>query len=409
MAFTRLTLEMLNFFPRIVRTVIALASLTAILLSLGTAQESAVESRFRHGTDAMRSGSLDEAESDFLDVIRVAPQFAEAYLNLGLVQEQQAKYEQSIASLQHALKLKPALRGANLFLGLAHYRLAHYEPSLIALRKETKLNPGDPKAWMWLGVVELVSDQVPEATEALDRAAKLAPDDVDILYHQGRAHMLMSKQSYQRMFKVDPESWRIRLVLAQANAEADRDQDAVAEYEAAIKLSPSEPGLHEELGSELWKMGKSAEAQAAYQQELQLDPNSLLATYKLGVLKVLDSNPAEAKVLLQKALAQRPKLSGAYYYLGRAELQVNNQQAALDDFQRTIQLDSGGEITRQAYYQMAQLYRKLHRSEDAEKALATFQKLKQEAADQQSELFEKKRKMQEQNPEELPATVGDQN
>jgi tetratricopeptide (TPR) repeat protein len=106
---------------------------------------------------------------------------------------------------------------------------------------------------------------------------------------------------------------------------------------------------------------------------------------------------------------QSPKLSTAYYYLGRAELQLNHQQAALDNFERVLQLDKGGEVTRQAYYQMAQLYRKMNRPQDAANALAAFQKLKQEAAEKQSQLFEKKRKMQEQNSEDLPPLVGDQN
>ncbi len=31
----------------------------------------------------------------------------------------------------------------------------------------------------------------------------------DILYHRGRARLLVSKDSYAEMFKVDPQSWRV--------------------------------------------------------------------------------------------------------------------------------------------------------------------------------------------------------
>src|SRR5260370_16074205 len=162
--------------------------------------------------------------------------------------------------------------GTIFFLPRHIYRMTEYGPAVAALRLEIKLNPADHKAWMWLGVVELAQEQPEEATVALDKAAKLAPNDVDILYHRGHAHLLVSKLSYERMLHADPDSWRVRQVLAQADAEADRDMDAVSEYQAAIKAAPQQPGLHEELGTEYWKMNKIEEAEGEYKRELAIDP-----------------------------------------------------------------------------------------------------------------------------------------
>src|SRR5260370_14189516 len=117
---------------------------------------------------------------------------------------------------------------------------------------------------MWLGVVELAQEQPEEAAVALDKAAKLAPNDVDILYHRGHAHLLVSKLSYERMLHADPDSWRVRQVLAQADAAADRHMDAVSEYQAAITAAPQQPGLHEELGSESWKINKLEDTEAEH-------------------------------------------------------------------------------------------------------------------------------------------------
>ncbi len=386
--------------PRLVGLV-TLISMTLSISTLG--QESAVDSKFRDGTEAMRSGSLDQAAEAFSAVIHASPRFAEAYLNLGLVREQQGKYEDAIRALQQALRLKPALRGANLFLGLANYRLNHYPAAIAALRRETKQSPSDAKAWMWLGVVGLDAGHGDEAAAALDKASKLAPQDVDILYHRGRAHMLISKEAYQQMFKADPNSWRVHLVLAQANAEADRDADAIAEYLAAIKLAPQEPGLHESLGSEYWKVSKFDDAQNAYQEELRIDPNSTLALYKLGVLKVLGSQASEGKRLLEETLRRDPAASNAYYYLGRAELQLNNREAALADFEKVVKMPVGDEVIRQAYYQMALLYRQMRRNDEAGKALATFQKLKQEADLHQQQILERKRQRLNPSLEDLPS------
>src|SRR5712691_6911645 len=89
--------------------VITLMSVSVSLCA--SAQDSSMESRFRHGTEAMRNGALDEAAGDFSAVIHISPRFAEAYFNLGLVREQQGRFDDAITSLQHALVLKPTLRG----------------------------------------------------------------------------------------------------------------------------------------------------------------------------------------------------------------------------------------------------------------------------------------------------------
>ena len=92
---------------------------------------------------------------------------------------------------------------------------------------------------MWLGVVQLADEQADQAAESLDRAAKLNPDNVDILYNRGRAHLLVSKNSYEKMYKTDPNTWRVHQVLAQAYAESGRHEEAISEYQAAIRKRQS--------------------------------------------------------------------------------------------------------------------------------------------------------------------------
>src|SRR4029077_7160484 len=140
----------------------------------------------------------------------------------------------------------------------------------------------------------------------LDQAAKLKPGDQDILYHRGRAHLLVSKNSYAKMFKIDENSWLVHRVLAQANAEADRHVDAIAEYEVAIKLAPTQPRLHEELGTEYRAANKIAEAEQAFRQELELDPHNVLATYKLGAIEVEKGDGAKGKELMEAAQQENP-------------------------------------------------------------------------------------------------------
>ena len=287
----------------------------------------------------------------------------------------------------------------NLFLGVAEYRLNHLDKAVAtALEKETAGNPKDAGGrWMWLTSrcrATGARARRKKQRDALDKAAKLAPDNVDILYQRGRAHLLVSKNSYSRMFKADPNSWRVHQVLAQADAEADRDQDAIAEYQAAIKLAPNQPGLHEELGVEYQKTGKFEAAEGELRKELELDPNNVLARYKLGTLLIEQGNAVEGKDAVEAALKQNPRLTNAAYYLGRAEMQLGNDASAAEDFKRAVASDSDTEIVQQSWYQLGIVYRRMHRIAEAQQALTTFQKMKDQETERQRQSLERKKKAQ---------------
>jgi tetratricopeptide (TPR) repeat protein len=362
----------------------------------------AIAQQFQLATEAMRAGNLEQAGDGFAEILKHAPTFAEAFLNLGLVREEQGRHQEAIADFQKALQLKPRLRGASLFLGVSEYRTNQLEASVAALRKETSISPKDSNAWMWLGIVALEKGDGDEAVQALDQAAKLAPENVDILYHRGRAHLFVSNDSYARMFKADPKSWRVRELLAEASAGAERHMDAIAEYEAAIKLAPNEPRLHEELGTEYRLAGKLPEAEQAYLRELEIDPENISAQYKLGVIAIESGDPSRGKSLIEGALRVKPDLQHSDYNLGRAEMLLGNDAAAAQHLERaTSAAGSDPEVVEQSWYQLGIAYRRLHRTEEAQKAMATFQKLKDEEAEKSQKAL--KRFQTQQNPATAPS------
>ena len=368
-----------------------------------TAQMSQEVSKvFQQASDAMRSGDLNAAGDGFAAAAKLAPAFAEAHFNLGLVREEQGRLEDAIASFQKALTLQPHLHGANLFLAIAHYKLNHFDQALAAAHKETEAYPKDASAWMWLGVIELAKDRPEEAAAALDKASQIAPHNTDILYHRGQAHLLVSRNSYERMFKEDPKSWRVHEVLGEIDSDAERYDDAIAEYLEAIKLAPTQPGLHEELGAVYRRAMKAEEADAAFQAELEINPHNALARYERGVLATERGDGAKGKELIEAAVSEKPDLPHADYNLGRAEKLLGNDAAAVAHLERAIASDSDPEIVEQAWYQLGTLYRRLHRPEDAQKAFAMFQKLKDASAEASQQALAKLKNRQNPNAPELP-------
>jgi tetratricopeptide (TPR) repeat protein len=351
-----------------------------------------LENLFSEGTEALRAGNLDQAAQDFSAAVKMNPSFAEASFNLGLVRMQQGQYEEAIFSLDRSLALKPRLRGAHLFLGIAHYRRNEYDKAIPALKRETEIDPSNAQAFMWLGVAELAKGDAFGASAALDKAAELKPHDVDILYHRGRAHMLVSKASYEEMYKTDPNSWRVHQVLSQSYADADRVDDAIAECQLAVNARPNEPGLHEELGDLYWRQNQLPKAETEFQSELKADPESTESLYKLAVISLERSKTDVAAELLVQVLQRTPHSADAEYQLGRAQAQMGNVDAAVTSFNAAV-ADSGKsdtETLRQSYYQLAQLYRRQQKPEESRAALDSFMRLKQQADTQQSQNLQDK-------------------
>ena len=374
--------------------------LAILVVALGpslASQTGEIEKTFHEGNLAMRNGQLDVAAADFQSVTSAMPRFAEAHFNLGLVRLQQGRLNDAISSLKHSLSLKPSLRGANLFLGIAEYRNNDYKDAIAAIKHETATDPKNAKAWMWLGVAQLGAGDADGASTSLDKAALLAPDDVDILYHRGRAHILVSKESYEKMYKADPNSSRVHQVLAQSFVEQDRLEEAAHECQEALQLKSDEPGLHEELGDIYLEQNHLAEAESEFQSELKVDPQSQTSMYKLAVVSLERSKPEVASSLLQDLLRREPRSADAHYQLGRAQSQLGNIDDAVNQFLLAVKQskESGtqdSDTLRQSYYQLAQLYRRQQKPEESKAALENFMRLKQQADAQQAQRLQDKLK-----------------
>ena len=346
---------------------------------------------FQKGTEALQSNQPAEAIQDFQQVTQESPRFAEAYLNLGLAYGRIAKNEEAIHSLEQGIGIKPSMRGAHLFLAIAQYNLSRFDAAAVSIRKETTLHASDPQAWMWQGIIDLAVGHLADSVDDLNRAQSLDPKNVDILYHRGRAALALSRQSYEAMFKLDPQSWHVHQVLAEAAVEQSNDAEAIEQYKQTIALAPPQSGLYEALGSAYWRSGKFPEAQEAYEQAVKIDPDDIVAVYKLGCLRVDRSDAAGGKALLSRVEVADPSLTMTTYYLGRAETQLGNNDAAIADFKRTIDRHLDEETTKQAYFQLSRVYRRMHDLPDSERAQAQFRVLDQQSKEALQQKLEQRR------------------
>jgi len=367
------------------RRVTAVASSFLLALAIAApvvAQEDKVESTLRLGAEAMHNGKPQEAEKYFREVTQIAPQLADGYLDMGLAQLRQNKLADAVESLQKSLQLAPNAPGAHMFLGIAYFQMNRLDQARTALKQEVDLAPASSEALMWLGITELAAGNPEKAVAPLDKAAELSPKDINILDYRGRAHLLVSKESYAQMYALDPGSWRVHRLSAQIYSESNQHREAIEEYEVAVKLAPKEPDLYEELGDEYRKDSNLEMARATYAKRLELTPHDPVAMYNLGSVLVEQSKAAEGVPLLKEAIKVFANPTVADYYLGRGLAEMGKYEEAIASLERATKVEPQNEVARRAYYQLSQIYRKMQRLPDARDALAEFQKLTEQEGKQ---------------------------
>ena len=362
-------------------------------VSISAAQSPAVQDAFQRGARAMHDGRSADAERAFRDAVKLAPEFPDAHLDLGLVLGREGKLPEAIASIQRSLQLDPALASAHMFLGIFLYQANRPEEAIASLQEEIARDSKNVEAFTWLGTVEMSVDHPDGAAAAFDRAVELAPNDLNVLELRGRAHSLVARNSYARMAQLEPGSWHVHRVQGELYAEEERHSEAIAEYQAAIKMEARNPDLYEALGDELRKANRLDEAQKAYARELELTPQNAIAMYDLGSTDVELGDAAAGVPLLQAMLKIFEHSPVAEYYVGRGLALEGKDAEAVVWLERSSLADPSGEVGKRSYYELARVYRRLQRTADAQKALAEYNRLREAQEKQNAARVEDWRKL----------------
>jgi adenylate cyclase len=107
---------------------------------------------------------LDRATSEVNTALRLNPNFALAYSNLGSIHNYSGRPLEAIPVLERAIRLDPAYRAQNLhFLGIAHLLVGKYETAAVLLRERILLVPETDFSRVLLASVLGYLGQVDEA------------------------------------------------------------------------------------------------------------------------------------------------------------------------------------------------------------------------------------------------------
>ncbi len=186
----------------------------------------------RHlGASLLALGRAEEAAARFQDAVAMAPESAEARLDLATALEEADRPDEAAEGYEAAARLAPTDPGP--LVGLARVRVAQGREAdaIAALRRVVSLDPNDAQTHHNLGVLLARNGEPAAAAARFREALALNPERVDTHYS-----------------------------LAGALVRLDRLAEAAALYEAALAREPSHRRAHYNLGAVLARMRRTAGA-----------------------------------------------------------------------------------------------------------------------------------------------------
>ena len=378
-----------------IKAVVLLGLVMLVLSSVSSlaaqgSQDETLQQYSQAGQQALAAGHYDEAESDFKKLLEIDPNIAEIHATLGVVYFQEKKFDRAVPELRRALRLKPGLTRASTLLAMSLSEVGEYAEALPGLEKGFQQAP-DPDTKRLCGLqlmraytgLQRDRDAVTVAL-ALNR---LYPDDPEILYHTSRIYGNFAYLTLHKLEAVAPTSiWRHQAVAEAFESEGSTNL-AIGEYREVLKLDPQRVKIHYRIGRTLlarWQLTHvpedRAEAAREFEQELQLDPGDANALYELAEIHRKMNELDQAQQLFAAAIKYYPDFQEAQVGLAATLMAQRKPDLALPHLQRAVVLNADDEV---AWYRLSQADRALGNTEEQNKALAQFQRLRSQIALQQ--------------------------
>lgn len=202
---------------------------------------------------AQCSGRLDEAESQYRDVLRRFPAHPAALHFLGILQHQQGQSGDGIALVRKSLDLAPANADWHNNFGNLLAAEQRDEDAAAAFMAALEIESDNPVVWNNLGAVLQRAGQLESAVRAFENAIFVDPDYEDALTN-----------------------------LCQVQTKQGKTVEAALSYCSAYVLHQTPEKSKQMLGTAFYLLGKIAEAAQIYQSWLEDDPDNPIARHLLA-------------------------------------------------------------------------------------------------------------------------------
>lgn len=320
--------------------------------------------------------------------LRLAKQVSEAnksnlqvHFTLGLLLASAREYPTAEEELERADALSPDTFEIVYNLGQCYLRDGKLAQSGLALNRALHIKPDSVDVMVLMAQVYSAQSQPLDALDLLVRAHKLAPDNTDVIFLM--AQISMSQNYYEDAIpllesgvKLAPNRADLVAALGRSYYMAGKVDQAIAQFQHLIEIDKSARS-YAFMGLTYRNMGRFDEAKKYLDAGLALDPKSAVCLFNLGFIAERKGDTATASKYFEQALHINPDYADALLELANLHIAARNFTAAEPLLLKFVKVskDPGP-----GYYKLSMVERSLHKTPEADHALATFKSLSKSAS-----------------------------
>jgi superkiller protein 3 len=301
----------------------------------------------KFGNTLHEKGRWDDAIAEYQEALRLKPDYAEAFNNLGLVLRNKGRTEEAINSYRTAIRLKKGLSEAHFNLGYALHNQGREVEAMDSYRTAVRLGTKHAWAYLKLGTFVASKGQMEEAIPLFQAAIRLARGPAGL----GDADLAVAHE-----------------YLGAALGMRGRWEEALPALREAVRLRPQSARAQANLGQGLSVTGRAEEADAAFREALRLAPNDVVVinNYAWFLVTCPDGKFRDARRAVElagKAVAATPKDGNRWQTLGVARYRVGQWAEAVTALEKAMRLRAGGDANE--WFFLAMAHRQLGHPDEA--------------------------------------------
>lgn len=237
-----------------------------------------------------QQGHLIQAEQGYQSILAIHPQELTVLHLLGILYQQQAKFELALTQLKQVLALKPNAQDVLLLAGIISGQLDHHTEALSYFNQAIALQPNDIASHYNRAIACHKLQLYQQALMSLEIVIQQQANHADALNLRGT--ILAATKSYQQALSSYKQALAVKadypvalyhcaIVLEQLK----RPQEAISYYQQAIALKPNYSKAISNLASLYMGLEQYSQAVETYTQLLAVEPDYPYAAGKLFYAK----------------------------------------------------------------------------------------------------------------------------
>ncbi|MEP6925816.1 MAG: trypsin-like peptidase domain-containing protein [Pyrinomonadaceae bacterium] len=245
---------------------------------------------------------------------------------------------QSFSNLDADSRKNKRASAERLYLqGLGVLSKDDYARAVSFFEKATQIDPDYAEAWYQAGFAYGMLGKHAEALKATRQAARVRPDWAEAQINIGASSFALgqfkdAESAYRQAAKIDSSNGDTQYALGLTLNKLNRADEEILALKRAIALKPEYAAAFEKLGTAYFKAKRLNEALAAFEQFKILKGDAKAYNFVGETLFELGKFDESVEVF-NTALGMSSDFAKARYNLGRAYLKLDNQTAAISQYE----------------------------------------------------------------------------